>query len=103
MVSKCKRSEIDRNLNLTFMNLVRRWATPAFLRTNVGLFSLFKDQREEREDRIAQSKRARAGSLGIVKKPQVARACFLRANVVVLSFSGVTHFCFVSFSTFCFH
>ena len=40
--------------------------------------------------RIAQSKRARAGSLAIVDQPQVARTCILRADIV-LSFSGVTH------------
>ena len=48
--------------------------------------------------RIAQSKRARAGSLTKVDKPQqVARICILRADVV-LSFSGVTFvlFCFVA-------
>ena len=31
------------------------------------------------KDRIAQSKRARAGSLALVDKPQVARTCILRA------------------------
>ena len=53
------------------------------------------------KERIAQSKRARAGSLVIVNQPQVARPCILRADVV-LSFSGVM-FCFVSFSIFGFH
>ena len=47
------------------------------------------------KERIAQSKRARTGSLAIVNKPQVARICILQANVV-LSFSGVT-FVFVLF------
>ena len=48
------------------------------------------------KERIAQSKRARAGSLAIVDQPQVARTCILRADVV-LSFSGVTFvlFCLV--------
>ena len=43
------------------------------------------------KDRIAQSKRARAGSLAIVEEPQAARTC-------ILSFSGVTFvsFCFVT-------
>ena len=31
------------------------------------------------KERIAQSKRARAGSLALVDKPQVARTCILRA------------------------
>ena len=41
------------------------------------------------KERIAQSKRARAGSLAIVDYPPVARTCILRADVM-LSFSGVT-------------
>ena len=41
------------------------------------------------KERIAQTKRARAGSLAVVDSPQVARTCILRADVV-LSFSGVT-------------
>ena len=42
--------------------------------------------------RITQSKRARAVSLAIVDQPQVARTCLYPqwADVVVLSFSGVT-------------
>ena len=44
------------------------------------------------EERIAQSKRARAGSLAIVDEPHVARICILRAC-----------FCFASFSSFCFY
>ena len=59
--------------------------------------------------RIAQSKRARAGSLAIVDESKVARTYFLQANVVLLSFSGVTFvlFCFVTtacvlFFRFCF-
>ena len=49
------------------------------------------------KERIAQSKRARAGLLAIVDEPQVGRTCILRVGVV-LSFSGVT---FVLFC--CFH
>ena len=47
--------------------------------------------------RIAQSKRARAGSLALIDKLQVARTCILQADIV-LSFSGVTFalFCFVT-------
>ena len=50
--------------------------------------------------RIAQSKLARAGSLALVDKPQVARTCILRAFRLQLPwrfFSGVTFdlFCFV--------
>ena len=49
------------------------------------------------KERITQSKRARAGSLAIADSPQVARTCFLRADVV-LSFSGVMSvlFCVIS-------
>ena len=53
------------------------------------------------EERIAQSKRARPGSLAIVHYPQVWRTCILRTFFwfadAVLSFSGVT------FVSFCFH
>ena len=45
------------------------------------------------KERIAQSKRVRAGSLAVVDQPQVVRTFLLRA-VVVLSFSGVTSVCF---------
>ena len=41
------------------------------------------------KERIAQSKRARAGSLAIVDWPQVAQTCILQADVV-LYFSGVS-------------
>ena len=52
------------------------------------------------KEKIAQSKRARAGSLAIVDKPQVARTCIPRADIV-LSFSGVTFVLFrFSFSSF---
>ncbi|CAN0193916.1 unnamed protein product, partial [Ascophyllum nodosum] len=48
------------------------------------------------KERIAQSKRARAGSLAIIDQPQVTRTYILRADVV-LSFSGATFvlFCLV--------
>ena len=48
------------------------------------------------KQRIAQSKRARAGSPAIVDLPYVARTCILRADVV-LSFTLVTFvlFCFI--------
>ena len=35
-----------------------------------------RDGKDQGED-VAQSKRARAGSLALVDKPQVARTCFL--------------------------
>ena len=56
-----------------------------------------KDQKE----RIAQNKRARAGSLATVYEPQVARTCILQADVV-LSFSDVTFvlLCFFTTATF---
>ena len=44
------------------------------------------------KERIAQSKRARAGSLAITDKPQVAQTCILRAFLFVdaiLPFSDV--------------
>ena len=41
------------------------------------------------KERIAQSKRARDGSLAIVDEPHVARTCILQEDVV-MSFSGVT-------------
>ena len=55
------------------------------------------------KDRIAQSKRARAGSLATVDNPQVARTCILRTFLfadAILSISRVTFifsvlFCFV--------
>ena len=37
------------------------------------------------KERIAQSKRARAGSLALVDYPQVARTCILRAFGVQMS------------------
>ena len=59
------------------------------------------------EERISQSKRARAGSLAIVDEPQVARTCILRTFFGLpmpfcLSMVFVL-FCFVSFSYFCVH
>ena len=42
------------------------------------------------KERIAQVKRARAGSLAIADSPQVARTCIILEANVVLSFSGVT-------------
>ena len=54
------------------------------------------------QERIAQSKRARAGSLAIVYEPQVARTCILQADIV-LSFSDVTFVLFLfRFRLFCF-
>ena len=49
--------------------------------------------------RIAQSKRARAGSLALVDKPQVALTCILRAFSLQMPwrFSGVTFVLFASF------
>ena len=41
------------------------------------------------KERMAQSKRVRAGSLALVDKPQVVRTCILRVDVE-LSFFGVT-------------
>ena len=58
------------------------------------------------KERIAQTKRARAGSLAIVDLPQVARTCILRASglQMLCCLSLVLRlFCFVSFSCFCFH
>ena len=55
------------------------------------------------KERIAQSKRARAGSLTLVDYPQVARTCILRAFGLQMScrLSLVFRlFCFVSFSHF---
>ena len=55
------------------------------------------------KESLAQSKRARAGSLAIVDRPQVARTCILRAGVV-LSFSGVTFVLLLfRFRLFCFY
>ena len=48
------------------------------------------------KERIAQSKRTRAGSLATVDSPQLARTCILQADVV-LPFSL---WCFVSFVFF---
>ena len=45
------------------------------------------------KERVAQSKRARAGSLAVVVQPQVARTFLLWADVV-LPFSGVKSVCF---------
>ena len=54
------------------------------------------------KERIAHSKRARAGSLAIIEQPQqVARTCILQTDVM-LSFSGVTLICFASFRLFAF-
>ena len=56
------------------------------------------------KERIAQSKRARAGSLALVDSPQVARTCALRAfwfADVMTSFSGVT-FALFRFALLCF-
>ena len=57
-------------------------------------------------ERIAQSKRARAGSLALVDSPQVARTCALRAFGLQISWClslVVSHlFCFASFSFVCF-
>ena len=54
------------------------------------------------EERIDQSKRARAGSLAIVDEPQFALTCILRAGVVVF-LSRVAHVLFfVRFRIFCF-
>ena len=50
--------------------------------------------------RIAQSKRARAGSLALIDKPQVARTCILQTDMV-LSFSGVTFALFYFVTTVC--
>ena len=58
------------------------------------------------QDRIAQSKRVRTGSLAIVDTPRVARTCNIRAFDLQMSccLSPVLSlFCFVSFSSFCFH
>ena len=48
-----------------------------------------RDGRDRGNERIAQSKRARTGSLAIVDQSQVAQTCILRADVL-LPFSGVT-------------
>ena len=50
------------------------------------------------KERIAQSKRARAGSLAIVDKPQVARTCILRAFDLQMSCRLSLLLCL-----FCFH
>ena len=60
------------------------------------------------KDRIAQSKRARAGCLAIVDKAQVARSCILRAFLGCLQMPcclalALRLLCFVSSSYFCFH
>ena len=51
------------------------------------------------KEKIAQSKRARAGSLTLVDYPQVARTCILRACIwfadVMTSFSSVTFVLFL--------
>ena len=52
--------------------------------------------------RIAQSKRARAGSLALVDKPQVARTCILRAFGLQTPwrfYMVLLLFCFASFSS----
>ena len=57
------------------------------------------------KDRIAQSKRARAGSLAIVDKPQVARTCILwafRLFAFLWRYVCFVFLCFV-FVFFCFH
>ena len=56
------------------------------------------------KERLVQSKRARAGSLALVDKPQVARTCILRTFGLQIdamtSFSGVTFVLFfASFSS----
>ena len=55
------------------------------------------------KERIAQSKRARAGSLALVDQPQVARTCPLRAIGLQMSWRlslVLRLFCFASFSVF---
>ena len=56
------------------------------------------------QERIAQSKRVRAGSLAVVDQPQqVARTCILRAFGLKISCCRslvLRLFCFVSFSSF---
>ena len=61
------------------------------------------------KERIAQSKRVRAGSLAIVDWPHVARTCILRAfglqvscclSLMLVCF---VEFCFAEFLYFCFH
>ena len=56
------------------------------------------------KERIAQSKRTRAGSFEMVDKPQVARTCILRVfdGSVVFLWCYVC-FVFVSFSSFLFN
>ena len=56
--------------------------------------------------RIAQSKRARAGSLALVDLPQVARTCILQAFRLQMPWRFpllLRLFCFASFSSLCFH
>ena len=49
------------------------------------------------KERIAQSKRARAGSLAVVDQPQVARTCDLRVFGLQISFSSFSGVTFVLF------
>ena len=57
------------------------------------------------KERIAQSKRARAGSLALVDQLQVARICILRAFGLQMPcrlYLVLCLFCFASFSFLCF-
>ena len=59
---------------------------------------------ERTKKRIAQSKRARAGSLALIDYPQVARTCILRAFGLQMPWRlslVLRLFCFASFSSLC--
>ena len=58
------------------------------------------------KERIAQSKRARAGLHAILDYPKVARTCILQAFGLQMScrlFPVLRLSCFASFSSLCFH
>ena len=60
-------------------HFMEKWIAAAKAKVGLRHSVLCPNLTGRAKERIAQSKRARAGSLAIVDQPQVARACTLRA------------------------
>ena len=81
-----------------------KWITAEKTRARLRYAIVYPNMTGRTKEKIAQSKRTRAGSLAIVDWPQVARICILRRFVCMSCLSLVFRFfCLVSSSSSCVH
>ena len=91
-------------------HFIAKWIAAEKAEAGLRHSVIYPNITETAKERIAQSKRARAGLLALVDYPQVARTCILWAFGLqidaITSFSGVTFVLFcvalLRFSSLCF-